>query len=145
MKSLLIATLLAAGSVSQAEMICTVSTTKQSPYAFQRYDIVTSGLVNPGSNDQRGFLIKKDGTALKDVKYDDIVQKSASLGDVDGATFILFGRDQGAKEGVSVVMGTLSAENDIPRFEIEASSPKDEVSLTNKVQGIAIICVPTQK
>jgi hypothetical protein len=88
------------------------------------------------------FIVKKDGSILANVRYADMVydNPSGKFGDVDSALFIAVTRDGGQQHGINIMMGTLSNDQKMAKFEVEASSPVDSITLSYRARNLEIHC-----
>ena len=148
MKAILSLMVALVSSSAFADVICTINQLRSSS-GVNIGNIVGIAMVDLSktSSEFNSFVVKKDGSLLKNVRYSDMVysKPSEKLGDVDGAVFIALSRDQGRKEGITVSMGTLKNDQELASFEVEARSPIDNITVSYLAKDVEIHCqVPSK-
>lgn len=88
------------------------------------------------------FILKKDGSLLKNVHFNDFTSKPKfdKVGDVDGAVSISLSKGATATEGVYISIASLSNSQSNYKREIEVSTPVDTIAVSFIQKKLALQC-----
>jgi hypothetical protein len=116
------------------------------PQGFSVEKVIGLVDINFSDEGQNTFIIKQDGSVLKNVSYGAAMMENPSetFGDVDGAALISVTRNQGSDKGINLFIARLANSQKMAQIVVDSDSKENDLNVGVMDLGIRVGCRETK-